>query len=401
MINTNELLARLLGQTSPNEDIAKTIAAQTFPSGSFGRAQLAAPVGAPAPPPQAPAPAVPDLPAVQEVADKPLVGTEYAPPQPAPAPAPAAAPVARGQAPDFSPSFAQKMMNFGDNLNGKGSDLGEQSKSRTKTFEMLRGWGLDDATAEFAARNPAVLQSMFAARHGNTRTDDLREYDESVRQGYKGTFVDFKRETKRTNQPIIKDGGTHWIHIDPSSGEVVNTIPKDVQGAAAAKERGKNQGEAQVNLPVVELNARKITELVDGVLADKDYIPSMTGPIDSRLPNVSEKATRLQARIDQIQNKAFLVAFEGLRGGGAITEAEGKKATGSLNRLSAMDVGDRDYIAALEEFKRDVQDLVELARRKAAGGQPPPASAAPDTLPAPSVAPGTVRKYNPATGALE
>jgi hypothetical protein len=400
MINTNELLARLLGQTSPNEDIAKTIAAQTFPSGSFGRAQLAAPVGAPAPPPQAPAPAVPDLPAVQEVADRPLVGTEYAPPQPAPGPAPAAAPVARGPAPDFSPSFAQKMMNFGDNLNGRGSDLGEQSKSRSQTFAMLRDkWGLDDQTAEFATRNPAVLQSLFTAKFSGGQTDDLKEYAAAKAQGFEGSFVDFKKATQRTNAVTWKDLGTELVGFD-STGNEISRVPKDVAGTAAAKERGKALGEAQVDLPKVENIARRLKDQVSSVRTDPN-LEKITG-WGAKVPTFLPESVTSEEKAKQLSGGAFLQAFESLKGAGAITEVEGEKATSALARLSNLKQDTPGYRRALDDFEREVDALVDLARRKAAGGQSAPAGAsAPDTLPAPSAAPGTVRKYNPATGALE
>jgi hypothetical protein len=406
MINTNELLSRLLGQTSPNENIAKTIAAQTFPSGSFGRAQLAAPVGAPAPPPQAPSPAVPDLPAVQEVADKPLIGTEYAPPQPAPAPAPAAAPGARRPAPDFSPSFAQKMMNFGDNLNGKGSDLGEQSKSRSQTFAMLRDkWGLDEQTAEFAARNPAVLQSLFTSKFGGGQTDDMREYAMDMKQlADRGetklpSLGEWMRQTKRTNAVQWKDLGTELVGFD-STGNEVSRVPKDVAGKAAAQKAGEAQGESQAKLTDAITNS-------DYALATVDKIKNHPGRAwgtggSSALwspPGTSKKD--FDVLLDQAKGQTFLQAFNSLRGGGAITEEEGKKATAALARLDQAQT-EESFLAAIDELEVMLRKGQENARRKAQGLTPlsAPPGTAPDALPGPS-APGTVRKYNPATGALE
>jgi hypothetical protein len=89
------------------------------------------------------------------------------------------------------------------------------------------------------------------------------------------------------------------------------------------------------------------------------------------LPNVTPAARDAQAKIDQIQGQAFLQAFAGLRGGGQITEAEGAKATAALSRLAETRVGTAEYRAALAELKGEVEQLRELARRKAQGGRTP------------------------------
>lgn len=136
---------------------------------------------------------------------------------------------------------------------------------------------------------------------------------------------------------------------------------------SAGRERGEVMGKNQGNLPAAEYNAGKLIQTIDGLLNDP-YLSGMVGPVDKYLPNVSADANRVQSKIDQIQGKTFLQAFDSLRGGGQITENEGRKATDSLNRLQALGVNDPDYREAAEEFKQDVLDLLEVARRKAGVG---------------------------------
>jgi hypothetical protein len=167
--------------------------------------------------------------------------------------------------------------------------------------------------------------------------------------------------------PIKMDAGTHYILLDPITRQTIGEIPKDLAGAEAAKAEGEAIGKAKINLPLVELNAEKLTKNIDAVLEDP-YLPTMVGPVSGMLPNVSGKSQKLQSRIDQIQGQTFLQAFNDLRGGGAITEAEGQKATNAYNRLANMKVDDPDYVEALREFKMEVADLLDVARRKA--GQP-------------------------------
>jgi hypothetical protein len=165
-------------------------------------------------------------------------------------------------------------------------------------------------------------------------------------------------------------------------------IPKDVSGAAEQKAVGAAQGQAKVDLPKVELGASTTLKYLNDVERDP-YLNRVIGPIDGRTPTLLNQG--VQAKIDQLGGRAFLSAFESLKGGGQITEIEGQKATAALSRLTNQAQSEEEYRKAIEDFKREVQGLVEIARRRAAGG------AAQVT---PSGSPQRLR-FNPATGELE
>jgi flagellar protein FlgJ len=75
------------------------------------------------------------------------------------------------------------------------------------------------------------------------------------------------------------------------------------------------------------------------------------------------------ARYDQLKGKAFLQAYSTLRGGGAITEVEGEKATNALARLNrAQD--EETARTALKDFRDVVQTGVQRLRERAGGAQP-------------------------------
>jgi hypothetical protein len=79
-------------------------------------------------------------------------------------------------------------------------------------------------------------------------------------------------------------------------------------------------------------------------------------------------AAGFQALQDQIEGTAFLSAFEALKGGGAISEKEGAKATAARLRMTlAQD--EKEYVKAAREFQDIVRTGVENARRK--GGAAP------------------------------
>jgi flagellar protein FlgJ len=83
----------------------------------------------------------------------------------------------------------------------------------------------------------------------------------------------------------------------------------------------------------------------------------------------------LRSRIDQLRGSAFLEAYNGLRGGGQITEVEGKKAEDALARL---DTAQTD--GAAKQALKDFRDAVEQGYAKLAakaGGKVPALSVPP------------------------
>jgi hypothetical protein len=82
------------------------------------------------------------------------------------------------------------------------------------------------------------------------------------------------------------------------------------------------------------------------------------------------------SRHNQIKGASFLEAFESLKGGGAITQVEGEKATDAINRMS---------IATNEsEYIRAALDLQDVVRKGVANAQSKAAQAGSRNAPAPA-----------------
>ena len=130
-----------------------------------------------------------------------------------------------------------------------------------------------------------------------------------------------------------------------------------------ATEVAKNAATAQ-NLigPAAQL-ADDITSQIDDLKNDP-YLPSMLGPINSRLPNWSEDSARVQSKINQLKGGAFLTARQQLKGGGAITDYEGMKAEEALARMEqAQSVA--DFNAALDEFQAHIKKGLLILQQQA------------------------------------
>jgi hypothetical protein len=189
------------------------------------------------------------------------------------------------------------------------------------------------------------------------------------------------------------DLGDSWMIKDNTTGSS-QIVPKNLAGAEEQKALGKGQGEATITartaLPAAQQAATDVAAQVNRLKNDPD-LSSVLGPIDSITPNISAGSNRVQAYINQLGGGAFLQARTLLKGGGQITDFEGKKAEQAYIRLNQAQ-SPEDFKAALDDFNDAVQSGLAKLAAQANHGQSQPQGQA---------SPGTVRRYNPATGRIE
>lgn len=189
-----------------------------------------------------------------------------------------------------------------------------------------------------------------------------------------------------SKQPIKMDAGTHFVLLDPITRQPVGTIPKDNRGEASEKAvgtaTGKAQGEAIVNLGSAIAGAESAIKVIDEIYNDPN-LESVTGMIQGRLPPLTQGGTDLVTKIDQAKGKVFMEAYTTLKGGGQITEVEGKKAEQAIARLNRAQSVEA-YKAALDDLKDVINKGLARAKEKAGVvSAPPPAQPAiiPSTAP--------------------
>lgn len=276
--------------------------------------------------------------------------------------------------------------------------------------------GLSEGDRSIMTQNPEIMQSVVSKGLGAKfdasagKTEGIKEYEYAVKNGFKGSLQDWMISRRATQgeynkvpifgvgadgkpimlqtgsrgdavatklpegvsvnaqKPIEIDAGDRTILLDPITRTPIREVPKNLAEANRQKAVGTAQGEAQVNLPTVESNANQLFGYIDSVANDKN-LDRMLG-YGGYLPNVSTGARTLQSKISQLNNSSFLMAFERLKGGGAITETEGRKATEAMTRLQEMVQSGQDYREALKDFRGEVARLLEVAKRKAGAGGP-------------------------------
>ena len=74
-----------------------------------------------------------------------------------------------------------------------------------------------------------------------------------------------------------------------------------------------------------------------------------------------------ETRFDQVKGSTFLDAYNSLRGGGAIDQKEGEKATAALNRMNLAQ-SEVEFVRAARDFEEIVKKGVARARTMAQGG---------------------------------
>lgn len=164
------------------------------------------------------------------------------------------------------------------------------------------------------------------------------------------------------------DGRPVVMQASPTGELVRSRLPEGVMplgpgGTAESREMGKARGDARANLPKAIETAGEMLSLVRGLKND-DYLPQMVGPIAGRTPDLTSDAGRVVSKMDQIKGSTFLSAYERLKGGGQITEIEGKKAEEAIARLKRTQ-SYADYIEALTDLERVVMNGLTRARAQA------------------------------------
>lgn len=165
--------------------------------------------------------------------------------------------------------------------------------------------------------------------------------------------------------------------------------PAFQQAMAAAKATGeaiaKNDVAAKQALPKIISDAQMALDVVDQMVGKQEVrdakgkiIQAATAPHPgfqdavgaTYLPGArfvpGTQAASFQALQNQVEGTAFLSAFEALKGGGAISEKEGEKATAARMRMTLAQ-NESEYIKAAREFQDVVRKGVENAQRKAGG----------------------------------
>ena len=292
---------------------------------------------------------------------------------PANALAPAAAPSVNALAPNAAPT----------------GDVYDQINAIDAQIAQLMRTGNPKATAIAQVLNSQRTQLLQSAKQefgGNqipveTTGPDGRPITVMMRPNRYGVNVPVETAPLPLSTDASATGGTG---ISP-------TVARPAPTAAVVKER-----QAAERLPeAIAMNndaIRKIDEMIGGVDAKGNPLPGakgkphpgFTGAVGAGLGMQyvpGTEARGFKARHEEVLGQAFLDAFEALKGGGAITEVEGQKATAARTRMN-LATSEREYMDAAREYQGVLKRGIENARSRIqrSGGTPPPSSGTPSSI---------------------
>jgi hypothetical protein len=155
---------------------------------------------------------------------------------------------------------------------------------------------------------------------------------------------------------------------DANANAIDPTIQGNLAGARArATETAQNTVKAEFSLPAARASRDRAITQVDELLKHPGFESTVGATLAPGMRFVpGSKQADFQARFDQIKGGAFLEAFNVLKGGGQITEIEGKKATDAINRMQLAQ-SEKEFKLAADDFKNAVRSGFAKLEAQASG----------------------------------
>jgi hypothetical protein len=260
--------------------------------------------------------------------------------------------------------------------------MAQQQQQLNMTKEWLKQKGrMDLVPLVDAGQADVALRMATQQEQGQNQTALLQEYEYAKSQGYEGSLMDFREGMRGSG--VTYGTSPQWIR-KPEGGWGFGVIGSDgtfkqvetpeglagpegvAESRAAGTEIGKVRGGAKANLPQAEFQVSTVKQHVNSIITDP-YLPSMTGPVNAMLPNVTGDAARFKSKVEQLKGDAFLGARAALKGGGQITDYEGQRAEAALLRAAEAQHPE-DFKAAMMEFQLHMERGLEILRLQAGQG---------------------------------
>jgi len=215
-------------------------------------------------------------------------------------------------------------------------------------------YGLSGLTKISGAESPASVREY--------------EYFSKLPKSSQDQFLGLKRQ----GYQVGEIGGVPTLipRMPGASAVPLSTLQNEVTGKAAiaggteaAKTKAEATTKAQMDLPTTIANSEYSIKLLDDLIKHPGLAYAV-GP-EGILPKIpgTDQADFI-TRLEQLQGKQFLEAYNTLKGGGQITEVEGKKAESAIARMSRAQ-SEKAFIEAAKEFQTVIRQGSERARVKA------------------------------------
>lgn len=254
--------------------------------------------------------------------------------------------------------------------------------------------GITDAEASAIAANPALFADAYKRTNPSesysTETDEDGNVWQINKQNNQRSLLKSGGEDQFTQIGQDQFGKPIYGFVNKGSKTITPAAPQGVaasgQPATITDQYGNSvpvpagqdpkivqqevssaTGKAIAAAPDAIAKGNQTLALIDEI--KKNPALKYTVGVGGIVPGVPGTAQNdLVSRIDQLKGRSFLEAFESLKGGGQITEIEGKKATDAIARLNRTQ-SHAGFVQALDDLEAVIR--TGIARQQARLGQQP------------------------------
>ena len=256
------------------------------------------------------------------------------------------------------------------------AEKGQLSNTMTKLSlgAQLLG-GVTDQASYDAARATAQANGLDVSRmqpnydpafvaqklkEGLTVKEQLEQYWKQKGYDTPDANAVLSAQTSRANNQASNATTMRGQNMTDSRGRELNQITREVGLQKKELEVGKMQDEATARKQQKQAAVSSVKNqigVIDKALTHKgrETATGLSSSLDPRNYIPGTNATDFKVVVDQIGGAAFLQAFESLKGGGQITEVEGKKATDAMARLNRAQ-SDGEFKTALTDLRKVMSD---------------------------------------------
>ena len=216
-----------------------------------------------------------------------------------------------------------------------------------------------DVQDQFAVDPIAASKHYFNSKYPNADGGDK----------YFGTPLPITNADGSIGYGLPSKDGSFKTLTTPEGSKFMSPYDKAYEKNKGGME-GDIAGKTTATLPITEYNVANEVKQIDELLKHPALETSL-GPIQGRIPTsvlslYDPKVADFRARVDQIKGGAFLQAYETLKGGGAIANAEGEKASAAKLRAENA-VTEEDFITAMKDYKTSVLRGLEAIKKEGQG----------------------------------
>ena len=268
-----------------------------------------------------------------------------------------------------------------DRRSGRQAEAERAQQQANVTAQYLESMGADPAVVDLARQGMGAqaMSEFTRMNQAPDATSGMKEYNMAVDQGYEGSFMDFKRDTRAgttvnvgpQGQTLAKPpagygirrnaDGTPFINPETQTVEFVQIPGGPVAAKTAAAEAGAEQAKAQK-----ETSANIVVDDIDRAIKQIQDSPKMTtgvgGAVTQGIPGTP--AFNVNALLDTVRANAGFDRLQAMRDASPTGGALGQVSNIELNLLQsaignlALAQNEEQLIENLQRVRQIYSDII-------------------------------------------